>query len=322
MSDNEAHETRQLILDTADKIFADNCDKHLLDLAETGEFPAALWQLVKDNGFDQLGTAATGTTADDLFAFVQVCGRHAVPLPLSETLLVNTWLGGSGLSSFGEVVDNQIVSVPWGRQADRVVGITAQSHEVVVVESPEVAQMGANMAGEPSDHIVIPNDARRVTLDTDPYTVAALARVNQMAGCLQTILQLGVRFATERTQFGRSISKFQAIQHSLAVVAAEAAAALRASDAAVDALDTERFGADVAAAKARVGEAVGVVAEQVHQIHGAMGFTHEHQLHHYTRRVWAWRDDWGNEFYWQAELGMLLAALGADKVWDFIATRG
>ena len=315
-------ETRQLILDTAGKIFSDNCDKPLLDQAETGEFPQALWDLVKQNGFDQLGTVASGTSADDLFAFVQVCGRHAVPLPLGETLLVNSWLPTAALSSFGEVVDDQVVSVPWGRQAERVVGISAQSKEIVVISTPQIAQMGANMAGEPSDSVLIPADAERVELSQDPYAMAALIRINQMAGCLQTVLDLGIRFATERSQFGRSISKFQAIQHSLAVVAAEVAAALRSADAAVDALDSDRFVAEVAASKARVGEAVGVVAEQVHQIHGAMGFTHEHQLHHYTRRVWAWRDEWGNEFFWQAQLGMHLASLGADRVWDFIATRG
>ena len=57
-----------------------------------------------------------------------------------------------------------------------------------------------------------------------------------------------------------------------------------------------------------------------HQVHGAMGYTYEHRLHHFTRRLWAWRDEWGNEFYWQAKLGQHLAGLGADQVWGFIAT--
>ena len=86
---------------------------------------------------------------------------------------------------------------------------------------------------------------------------------------------------------------------------------------------TDRFIAEVAASKARVGEAVGIVAEQVHQVHGAMGFTHEHRLHHFTRRLWAWRDEWGNETYWQRVLGARIAGLfGADQAWGYIATRG
>jgi alkylation response protein AidB-like acyl-CoA dehydrogenase len=90
----------------------------------------------------------------------------------------------------------------------------------------------------------------------------------------------------------------------------------------VDALDGDRFELEVAAAKARVGEAAGVVAEIAQQVHGAMGFTHEHRLHHFSRRAWAWRDEYGNETYWQERLGRHLAALGADRLWDFLATRG
>jgi acyl-CoA dehydrogenase len=97
---------------------------------------------------------------------------------------------------------------------------------------------------------------------------------------------------------------------------------VRIADAAVDALGGERFEFEVAAAKARVGEAAGVCAESAHQIHGAMGFTHEHQLHHFTRRVWAWREEFGNEVFWRRRLGGHIAGLGADAVWDFLATRG
>ncbi|MGB0407600.1 MAG: acyl-CoA dehydrogenase, partial [Pseudomonadales bacterium] len=52
-----------------------------------------------------------------------------------------------------------------------------------------------------------------------------------------------------------------------------------------------------------------------HQVHGAMGFTHEHQLHHRTRRLWCWRDQHGHEAYWQAVLGRALCAAGADALW-------
>ena len=176
------------------------------------------------------------------------------------------------------------------------------------------------MAGEAAD-LVVPGTIDSVDVAPDPYAQMALAKVNLIAGCLQAQLDLGLLFATERLQFGRTISKFQAIQHSLSVVAAEVAAAQRAADAAVDAFMSNRFVYEVAAAKARVGEAVGLVAEQVHQVHGAMGFTHEHRLHHFSRRTWAWRDEWGNEFEWQATLGRHLAGLGADQIWDFIATR-
>ncbi len=152
------------------------------------------------------------------------------------------------------------------------------------------------------------------------FELMALSRVALSAGALQRVLELGLTYATEREQFGRTISKFQAVQHMLAVVAAEVAAVIRSADAAVEAIGEDGFALEVATAKARTGEAVGIVAEAVHQVHGAMGFTYEHELHHFTRRLWAWREEYGNEVYWQARLGSHICGLGADNVWEFLAT--
>ena len=317
----EQTETRQLILDTAEKMFADGVDKQTQDAAERGEFQQSLWQTIVSNGFHQLGSEGSGTDAGDLFAFLQVCGSHGVPLPLADTLLVNRWCGADdGVASVGVQDGTAISRAVWGRAAQRVVAVSDGSSEVVVVANPSVTAQSINLAGEPVDDIEL-KDGQTVETNTDPFAEMALAQTNLIAGSLATQLDLGILFATERSQFGRSISKFQAIQHSLAVVAAEVAASKRAADAAVDAIGTDRFRSEVAASKSRVGEAVGVVAEQVHQIHGAMGFTHEHRLHHFSRRSWAWRDAWGNEFYWQQQLGNALCANGADSAWDFIATQ-
>ena len=320
-------DTQQLIQDTATKIFSDHCDKALLDRSESGEFASELWQQITANGFHQLGDAASGTTAADTYSFLKVCGRFAVPLPMSEIILGHSWGIGSlapcaGLISIGRAHGDTAIQVPWGRRAARVFAVQAESLEVTVTDAPVLAQEDINMAGEARDSMAMAGQIQQIVLADDPFAQMALARTNLMAGTLQAVLDLGLQFAAEREQFGRSISKFQAIQHSLAVVAAEVAAAQRAADAGVDALGTDRFVAEVAASKARVGEAVGIVAEQVHQVHGAMGFTHEHRLHHFTRRLWAWRDEWGNEAYWQRVLGARLVALGADQVWNYIATRG
>ena len=58
----------------------------------------------------------------------------------------------------------------------------------------------------------------------------------------------------------------------------------------------------------RVGEAAGTGAAIAHQVHGAMGFTYEHSLHHATRRLWAWREEFGNEAVWATRLGRMVAA--------------
>lgn len=133
---------------------------------------------------------------------------------------------------------------------------------------------------------------------------------------------MAIGYATEREQFGRPIAKFQAVQHSLAVLAGEVAAARCACDGAINALGSPNAVIAVAAAKARVGEAAGVAAEIAHQVHGAMGFTHEHSLHHFTRRLWAWRDEYGRETHWQEQLGRRVAGVGADSVWEFLVGAG
>ena len=80
-------------------------------------------------------------------------------------------------------------------------------------------------------------------------------------------------------------------------------------------------GFEVSAAKIRVGEAAGVSAGLVHQVHGAIGFTYEHSLHFATRRLWSWRAEFGSESAWAIELGRRVAARGADNLWNDLTER-
>jgi acyl-CoA dehydrogenase len=156
--------------------------------------------------------------------------------------------------------------------------------------------------------------------------MGATVRAMQMAGALEAILDLAVAYANERVAFGRPIAKFQAVQHNLARLAGEVAAALAAAGSAADAManaampDEAGF-LEAASAKIRVGEAAGEGAAIAHQVLGAIGFTREHVLHRFTRRLWAWRDDFGNESQWAVKLGRLVAARGADGLWPMLAAR-
>lgn len=314
-------DTRQMLVDSAEKIFTDHCDKQLLDRAESGEFPVELWTVLQENGFHELASTDGGFDLADTFAVLKLAGRHAVPVPLVELILANRWLGESDrFVSVGVTDGEQIHDVPWGRRCEAVIGVGPDGGDCLILTDCEVTP-SANAAGEPRD-LVVSGTPRPLTVAEGGFELLALGRVAQMAGALERMLDLALQYATEREQFGRPIAKFQAVQHSLAVMASEVAAASRAADAAVDGIGSERFVYEVAAAKARAGEAAGICAEIAHQVHGAMGFTHEHLLHHFTRRVWAWRDELGNETFWRRRLGQHIAGLGADSVWDFIATRG
>src|SRR5262249_27762538 len=124
----------------------------------------------------------------------------------------------------------------------------------------------------------------------------------------------------------RPIAKFQAVQHSLARLAGEVAAAMAASGSAAEVAATrapseEAVLLEGASAKIRVGEAAGEGAGMAHQVLGAIGFTREHSVHRFTRRLGAWRDDFGNESSWAVTLGGLVAGKGADALWPMLAER-
>jgi alkylation response protein AidB-like acyl-CoA dehydrogenase len=157
--------------------------------------------------------------------------------------------------------------------------------------------------------------------------MGAVVRSLQIAGALETLLQISVGYANERVAFGKKIGQFQAVQHNLARLAGEAAVALAAASSAADAMahrggvDDDGLFLEAAAAKIRCAEAAESSAAIAHQVHGAIGFSIEHVLHRYTLRALAWRDDFGNESHWAVELGNRIAARGADELWPLVASR-
>jgi acyl-CoA dehydrogenase len=194
-------------------------------------------------------------------------------------------------------------------------------------------EAGLNLAGDPSDTVTLTN-AQPIAVKPAPkgfdqntlMLMGAVARSLQIAGSLESMLEVSVRYSNERVAFEKKISKFQAVQHNLARLAGESAAALAAATSAADAIansklfDDEVF-LEAVSAKVRCAEAAEKGAAIAHQVHGAIGFTIEHILHRYTLRALAWRDDFGSESYWAVELGKMVAARGADELWPLVASR-
>jgi acyl-CoA dehydrogenase len=210
-------------------------------------------------------------------------------------------------------------------------------------DGPLVAP-GTDLAGDPT------GDVRFDASPVDPDAVArvgaglvrawrrrgALVRSAQAVGALEAMVPLVVEHATQREQFGRPIARFQAIQQHLAVLAGEAAVARAALDLAVEG---ERADADagpeadagpdadddlaelaVAAAKVRVGQAATTGSRLAHQVVGAIGFTDEHPLCQLTRRLWCWRDEYGDEEAWARQLGRAVAGAGGDALWPTLTS--
>lgn len=133
--------------------------------------------------------------------------------------------------------------------------------------------------------------------------LAAVLAAGQMAGALLQVQRMTVDYALQRQQFGREIGRFQAIQHQLAVLAEEAMAARIAVQAAFTGPPLEVSEGRAAVAKLRAGQAALQVCAIAHAVHGAIGVSQEHELHHYTRRLRAWRLAHGGESWWARRLG-------------------
>jgi acyl-CoA dehydrogenase len=129
------------------------------------------------------------------------------------------------------------------------------------------------------------------------------------------MLALSIDYANTRIQFGRPIGKFQAIQHMVAELAAEAAAAKAAVQLALRGLDIGRIFESAAIAKIRTSMAAGKASAIAHQVHGAIGVTEEHILHHFTRRAWQWRADAGDEHFWSERLGQHVLEQEGAQFW-------
>jgi acyl-CoA dehydrogenase len=283
-------------------------------------------------------------------AILRVAGRRALAAPLAETLLAAWLLSTSGLavpdgpltiapaeraplptlSRTGEGwrIDGTARFVPWARQAAAIAVLATHQGRCFVAcvsaGSCDIA-FAADLADEPRDTLRF--DAAPVAAvaeasqDFDAlWRLGALARAAQMAGALDEVLDLTVRYAGERQQFGRPLARFQAIQQQVAQLAAEVAAASVAADTAIAAAERGDAAFEIAVAKARIGEAAGIVAAIAHQVHGAMGFTREHRLNLYTRRLWSWREEFGDESFWWSWLGRNAAEIGGEALWTFLTS--
>ncbi|MEU5990664.1 acyl-CoA dehydrogenase family protein [Spirillospora sp. NPDC047418] len=107
----------------------------------------------------------------------------------------------------------------------------------------------------------------------------AAATCAEMVGAAQHVLDMTVQYATEREQFGRAIGSFQAVQHHCANMAIDVLGSRFIAYEAIWLLSADREAVqEVAMAKAWVSEAYERVCALGHQVHGAIGFTHEHDL--------------------------------------------
>ncbi|PWA08124.1 hypothetical protein DCC39_15470 [Pueribacillus theae] len=347
-------EMRELMIDSATKILNDLSTKDVVNKAEEEAWSEQLWNTMAESGMTAVAVSeehgGIGGDYGDALNILRVCGKYSAPIPIVETLLVNWLLSEKGkepseqpltimpieqkdevtftAASGGMSVSGKIRKVPWARIAEAilVIGKSENGYKMALVDSKQCQiDHDQNLAGEPRDTVKIEsfvvNEGNYFSVN-DPLLermlyFGTLSKTVLMAGALERVLDLTIAYSTERKQFGRPISRFQAIQQHIAVMSAEVTAAAIAVDTAIESFTGEPSD-DITVAKIRVSDAASIVTPIAHQVHGAIGFTDEHILHQSTRRLWSWRDEFGSESEWAERLGEQIIQNGSEGLWSFI----
>lgn len=352
-------ETESIVAETANRIFTDLADAQTINGARNDDWKKPLWAALAEAGLPLSWVAedcgGAGVTLVEGLSVVSAAGRHALPVPLVETMLAGWLLSQAGISSpegamtvspasprdrislnTDGTLGGRARAIPFAKDAKHI-AVIASAQKGFVVALAETSscriEAGENLGQDASNTVafdkVRPIASKQAPNGFSPMSVmlmGAAMRSLQIAGALETMLNLSVTYANERVAFEKKIAKFQAVQHNLAQLAGEVAAALTASGSAADTIASADVPEDtllleVASAKIRCAEAAEKGAAIAHQIFGAIGFSMEHILHRYTMRALAWRDDFGHETWWATELGKSIASRGADELWPLVASR-
>lgn len=183
-------------------------------------------------------------------------------------------------------------------------GITHEPVEVIGIDRR--CHVGFERVAVPANAVLGDAGAgARVVAAVSAYGAAATCA--EMVGGADRVLEMTVEYATGREQFGRAIGGFQAVQHHCADMAMDVLGARFIAYEAIWRLGEDLDAAvEVSTAKAWVSEAYERVCALGHQVHGAIGFTREHELQTYSRHAMAGALSFGDgDHHWDRLAGLI-----------------
>lgn len=348
------NELTNILAETVQRLFGDLMAEGMPKSNDQSVFET-LWNTVEELGIPNLFLSEENNGFEgswqDAFPVFKQLGYHAIPLPLGETIVAKKILqdlditipemaitiGTANDVSIGRddtskqwVFSGDVPSLPWGQAAPwALIHCRCDQktyYALIATSQGSLTDRYLNEAGEPRDTLHFRDapliDLKAVEGNTNElFASGALLRTCQSAGALEAALELSVQHVQERKQFGRQLSKFQAIQHQLALLAEYYAAVDCAAQSACNAYDKGDGNFEIAAAKLRANQATGDSTSIAHQVHGAIGFTEEYKLHFFTQRLWSWRTEFGNDRHWASYLGKLIVQSGQAQLWANLTAR-
>jgi acyl-CoA dehydrogenase len=324
---------------------------------------SAVWAALTDAGFTGIGIpenhdGSGGTLAEALAVVSAAVNGGALTMLVEHTVLAGWLAARCGISlgahtatiaaaddgaTLRDAEDGRPVlhgaarAVVHGPDADRLVVLldpaAADRRPAVAILSPTAPGVtgtagtdliGAAVVDYVFDAAPVESYAASPVDGTELGCRGALAYAVASAAAARAVCDRTVDYAGQRIQFGRPLSKFQAVQQRLAGLAARTALMETAAETAVAEYaggDSDRAQTALAAAKVVTAEYAREIAAAGHQLHGAIGFTSEHPLGRSTTALLAWRERYGSERHWADVLAGRILEGGAD-VWDLVTGSG
>lgn len=319
--------------DTA-RLLAENVGAFLEALWDSGE--EKLLAELQANGFGLVlaseENGGLGSSWSEAAVVARLWGYHAAPLPIVEMLLA------AGIASVaGDMTlatELTIAPLPAGDgEAARAASCPGINRCLVAHEDGTAMAMHPIRDGDTVATVACETMVQFAPRPDDGRTVPAavprhheimrrgsLLTVARMLGAMERVVEIIVEHAKTRTQFGRPLARFQLVQALISDAASETEATRAVLDRALDLLD-HACADEITwiAAKSQAGRAATLVAANAHQLMAGIGFTQEHALHLFTRRLWSWRDAWLPQAQAEEMLGGRACGAGATGLWSLIA---
>jgi alkylation response protein AidB-like acyl-CoA dehydrogenase len=311
-------DVQEAIRDGIGRFLAKTSSPDQVRAAEPLGWDRAVWEGLAGMGVPAMGVAPElgggGAGLGDLAVVAGQVGAHLASAPVVEVMVAARLLGrfevtgedwlrhlvdGSGPVTLAlrPATDGVATLVPGGAVADAVVALDGT--DLVVVGLPGARRSPANLGSAPLADLRVDADSRTVLASGADARGAhdraldewrALSAV-ALAGLGRAAFDLGVRYVTERRQFGVPVGSFQAVQHRLADLATDLDGADLLASKAVWALDQGSADATRLApmAFAHAGAVAQAAAGAALHLHGGYGFMEEYDVQLYFRRAKAAR---------------------------------
>ncbi|MET9229084.1 acyl-CoA dehydrogenase family protein [Lentzea sp. NPDC003310] len=220
----------------------------------------------------------------DLVVVFEELGHHAVAGPLVESLAVVPALTGSPDGVSCSVAFPPLL--PHAVAADRYLLVDGDTlHEATATAELQSVDPARRLVELAAGAVLATGVPTSRAFDLGVLTCSA-----QLLGLGRALLELTTSHAKARAQFGKPIGQFQAVKHHLANVLIGLELARPLVHGAAVTMTTR----DVSAAKVATSDAAWQAARTALQVHGAIGYTEEHELGRFLLQTRALRTAWGS----------------------------